>query len=239
MKNRLMNLSLLIVVSLLVVSGCAPATDSTSPLPTPQTGGQPSQPSDPAGARDGVLAYLAEDYAGQAPAPDLAWTKKRTTPQGLVGSESYEYTAGDWVITVSYPVAAPENVVYTIVVANQATGFQWEGLVDAAGQVTESTSERTPAPGGGQADVPGLVNGNTAFAFDLYQALKGQSGNLFFSPYSISQALAMTCAGVRGETEQQMAEVLHFALPQAGLHPSFKSLDQELAQRPQGQDARI
>jgi len=35
-----------------------------------------------------------------------------------------------------------------------------------------------------------------------------------------------------------MAEVLHFALPQAGLHPSFKSLDQELAQRPQGQDAR-
>ncbi len=188
-----------------------------------------------------MLAYLADNYAGQAPAAGLAWTEKRTTPQGLVGGESYEYTAGDWVITVSYPVVAPENVVYTIVVANQAAGFHWEGQVDAAGQVTESTSQATPAPGGGQPDVPALVGGNTAFAFDLYRALKGQSGNLFFSPYSISQALAMTYAGARGETEQQMAKALHFDLPQAGLHPSFNSLDQELAQRgqgAQGQDAK-
>jgi len=238
MKNRLMNLALLIGVSALVVSACAPATDSASPLPTPQTGGQPS---DPAGARDAVLAYLAESYAGQGPAAGLAWTEKRTTPQGLVGGESYEYSAGDWVITVSYPVVAPENVAYTIMVANQATAFRWEGQVDAAGQVTESTSERTPVPGGGQADVPALVNGNTTFAFDLYQALKGQSGNLFFSPYSISQALAMIYAGARGETEDQIAEALHFNLPEAGLHPSFKSLDRELAQRgqgAQGQDAK-
>jgi serine protease inhibitor len=241
MKNRLMNMALLLVLSALVASGCAPATGTTSPLPTPTTGGQPSGPLDPAGARDAGLAYLAQNYAGQAPAAGLTWTEKNTTPQGLVGAESYEYSTGDWIITVAYPVVAPESVVYTIVVANQATGFHWEGKVDAAGQVTETASQETPAAGEGQADVPALVSGNTAFALDLYQALKGQPGNLFFSPYSISQALAMTYAGARGETEQQMAKVLRFNLPQAGLHLSFKSLGQELAQRgegAQGQDAK-
>ena len=35
-----------------------------------------------------------------------------------------------------------------------------------------------------------LVEGNNAFALDLYAKLKKQEGNLFFSPYSISTALA-------------------------------------------------
>ena len=55
-----------------------------------------------------------------------------------------------------------------------------------------------------------LVEGNTAFALDLYGQLKANPGNLFFSPYSISTALAMTYAGARGETEKQMGQVLHF-----------------------------
>ena len=36
-----------------------------------------------------------------------------------------------------------------------------------------------------------LVVGNTQFAFDLYRILHQKGGNLFFSPYSISLALAM------------------------------------------------
>jgi len=101
---------------------------------------QSSRPSDPVGARDAVLAYLAENYGSEAPTTGLVWTEKHTKPEGLVGGESYEYTAGDWVIAVSYPVVAPENVVYTIVVGNQATGFHWEGQVDAQGQVTETSA---------------------------------------------------------------------------------------------------
>jgi len=46
-----------------------------------------------------------------------------------------------------------------------------------------------------------LVNSNTTFALDLYRALRKEEGNLFFSPYSISTALAMTCVGARGESE--------------------------------------
>ena len=58
-----------------------------------------------------------------------------------------------------------------------------------------------------------------------------RKGNLFFSPYSISIALAMTYAGARGETERQMADTLHFTLPQGRLHSSFNALDLELAGR--------
>ena len=75
---------------------------------------------------------------------------------------------------------------------------------------------------------------NSAFALDLYQQLRTGDGNLFYSPYSISLALAMTYAGARGETEQQMADALHFDLPQHQLHPAFNSLDIELAKRGEG-----
>ena len=73
-----------------------------------------------------------------------------------------------------------------------------------------------------------VVQGNTKFAFDLYHKLRTAEGNLFFSPYSISTALAMTFAGARGNTETQMAKTLHFTLSQKQLHPAFASLDAKL-----------
>ena len=76
-----------------------------------------------------------------------------------------------------------------------------------------------------------LVEGNTTFALDLYRALSQEDGNLFFSPYSISAALAMTYSGARGETETQMKETLRFTLPQRVLHPAFHGLDTDLVQR--------
>jgi serpin B len=79
-----------------------------------------------------------------------------------------------------------------------------------------------------------LVAGNGRFAFDLYQRLRSESGNLFCSPYSISAALAMTYAGARGATEQEMAKTLHFTLAQARLHQAFNWADSELKLRGKG-----
>ena len=69
------------------------------------------------------------------------------------------------------------------------------------------------------------MGGNTAFALDLYEVIAGSEENLFYSPYSISLALAMTYSGARGATERQMAETLRFSLPRDRLHPAFNALD--------------
>ena len=97
--------------------------------------------------------------------------------------------------------------------------------------VVRSSKVRAEAPLVPAADQETQAAGNTAFAFDLYHTLDFANGNLFLSPYSISLALAMTYGGARGATETQMAQALHFNLSQAGLHPAFNALDQELAAR--------
>lgn len=74
-----------------------------------------------------------------------------------------------------------------------------------------------------------LVYGNNAFAFDLYQVLREGDGNLFFSPYSISLALAMTYAGACGQTQREMAKVLRFTLPPCRLHAAHGSLNEKFS----------
>ena len=117
------------------------------------------------------------------------------------------------------------------------------GLVACAqptvsGEVIKSEKPRISSPEVNEADLTTLVSGNSAFAFDLYQVLRASDGNLFYSPYSISLALAMTYAGARGETGQQMADTLRFILSQDRLHPAFNSLDIELGQRGGGAEGK-
>jgi len=103
------------------------------------------------------------------------------------------------------------------------------------GTSAQSNKERVKSPDVAASDLADLAIGNSAFAFDLYRRLSQGDTNLFYSPYSISLALAMTYAGARGQTEQQMADTLHFTLGQEKLHSAFNWLDQQLARR--GEDA--
>src|SRR5271168_3428672 len=77
-------------------------------------------------------------------------------------------------------------------------------------------------------DLATLVEGNNQFALDLYQQLGQKPGNKFFSPYSISTALGMTYAGAKGQTAQEMARTLHFALENDRLHTAFGELIHQL-----------
>jgi len=99
------------------------------------------------------------------------------------------------------------------------------------GQLVRAEVARETSPDVTDEEVATRVGGNNAFAFDLYQVVREEKGNAFYSPYSIALTLAMAYAGARGETEQQMAQTLHYTLPQERLHPAYNALALRLASR--------
>ena len=76
-------------------------------------------------------------------------------------------------------------------------------------------------------DVAQAVKDNNRFALEIYGKLAAGEGNLFLSPYSITTALAMTYAGAKGQTAEQMAKTLHYTLESDKLHAAFASLIKE------------
>lgn len=73
-----------------------------------------------------------------------------------------------------------------------------------------------------------VVNANNQFAFDLYAKYKSKDGNIFYSPYSITSALAMTYEGARGETAEEMRAVFHLPQDAAIRRESFLKIDQKI-----------
>jgi serine protease inhibitor len=84
-----------------------------------------------------------------------------------------------------------------------------------------------------------------AFACDLYNRIASEhaSDNVFFSPFSMTSALAMTAEGARGQTADEMGRVLH--VPQAShtrdadrpwdlskLHQAMGALSDRLGEKP-------
>jgi serpin B len=101
----------------------------------------------------------------------------------------------------------------------------------AAAQEVRSEKKQETNPNVPDADYADLVAGNTGFGMQLYQRLSGAQANLFYSPLSISVALAMTWAGARGTSEAQLAKALQFTLPQSALHPAMNKLILQMAAR--------
>jgi serpin B len=122
-----------------------------------------------------------------------------------------------------------------LLILQMALGINNSGGFDLA----KSNKSRDLSPTIDSAYLAELVEGNTEFAFDLYHTLiEKEAGNLFYSPHSISLALAMTYAGARNDTEQQMADILNFTLPNEFLHRAFNSLDLELSSRGEGSEGQ-
>ncbi|HEY7156490.1 MAG TPA: serpin family protein [Gemmataceae bacterium] len=76
-------------------------------------------------------------------------------------------------------------------------------------------------------DKAAVARDGNQFALDLLGRLD-KKDNLFFSSASVSTALAMTYAGARGQTAEQMAKVLHFTLDAERLHPAFAGVMWEM-----------
>jgi serpin B len=71
---------------------------------------------------------------------------------------------------------------------------------------------------------------NTQFAIRFYQqqVLQNPKKNICFSPYSISQTMAMVYAGAKNKTKEEMAQVLGFSVDQQQTNSQFECLNKTL-----------
>jgi hypothetical protein len=58
-------------------------------------------------ARDAARTYVREQFE-DAPAESLSWIAQRLTPEDLPGGVTWQYPAGDRVLTGSYAVLSPQ-----------------------------------------------------------------------------------------------------------------------------------
>ncbi len=80
--------------------------------------------------------------------------------------------------------------------------------------------------------ISSVVDANNQFTFDFYSNLKDkEDGNIFFSPYSISTALAMTYEGARGQTAKEIQSVFNFPEDSSARRPNFAAVYNQLNKR--------
>ncbi|MFT5429756.1 MAG: serpin B [Myxococcota bacterium] len=78
--------------------------------------------------------------------------------------------------------------------------------------------------------LPDAAGASNALGFDLFRAASAEP-NLFVSPFSIASALAMTLAGARGRTEQQMRMVMHLQGSRRAVGEAFQTEIQSVRDR--------
>ena len=123
-----------------------------------------------------------------------------------------------------------ESISILILASLVVLGCSVAGCIDmptTSGQSAPPAGQEAPGP-----DAEGVGNvsaGNNRFAFDLYRHLASDPGNagknIFFSPYSISSALAITYEGARGTTADEIGSVLHLPENEALRRAGFAGLD--------------
>ncbi len=73
-------------------------------------------------------------------------------------------------------------------------------------------------------DNASIANSINNFTFKAYSLLSNESGNLFFSPFSISTALSMAAEGAGGKTLEEMRNILELSNDSSANRKGFESL---------------
>lgn len=109
-----------------------------------------------------------------------------------------------------------------------ASGTSSAGLLVRSHESSRQTALLASAKGSTPQGIKAVVSANNRFAFDLYSVLRdSETGNIFYSPYSISAALAMNYEGASGKTAAEIQSVFHFPKTRV-LRPNFAAIFNDL-----------
>ena len=196
MKNNLKTkLKLLLLLTLVFttcfLSACNPINDvKADPIPSEEA--EEIIPKAVIETRDFALTYVIKNQLPGAPSADLDWTGRNATIPGVIGGTHFEFTSGDWTMTISFPIVAPENVIYTVILQNSTTNFYWEAKLNTYGAVMDPT----PVP-----TVDEAVTSN-----DVY---RNESYNISFnfpSDWNLSE-ISIDPTEVKGAPSSQVVEL--------------------------------
>jgi serpin B len=97
---------------------------------------------------------------------------------------------------------------------------------------TPPAVEGTASPDDVAESISNVTDGNNRFALDLYRQISSDpayaGSNIFFSPYSISSALAITYEGARGTTTDEIMSVLNLPADDTVRREGFAALNAAL-----------
>ncbi|MBN1863051.1 MAG: hypothetical protein JW790_05350 [Dehalococcoidales bacterium] len=163
----------------LLLGGCSqwfetPPTSSSEPTPPATTQPETAPESPPADttvdsaaeARDALLQYLREYNPESAPPEDAAWQEDEATEPAAEGTATYNYSYGQWLVTVSYPLAAQETAAYEIELSNAESGWYWQGTVAKDGEIEETVSARQITQEMSRQVAEDFVRSSPTFSFD-------------------------------------------------------------------------
>lgn len=111
--------------------------------------------------------------------------------------------------------------------------FLWISVVYAADPepaipaetLDEGLPKVTPSKEELESNMHALIQGNNSFAFELYSQLQSAPGNLCFSPYSVTAAIAIPFAGSKGSTQVELRTVMHYLTDTNQVNEIYSILD--------------
>lgn len=99
-------------------------------------------------AREAVLEFLRDGANECVPPRQAGWTMKEE-PQPPAGYDVYRFESGGCMMTITTAVEPADSPIYHVALGDGPTGFCWQAVVDANGQIllTGNAAQTDPTLG--------------------------------------------------------------------------------------------